>query len=83
MSTDLVTLGRRIREQRQQQGLTQEELAFRSGLHRTYVGSVERGERNLSVLNIIRLARALGIQPAELLACLGGASSADALEEMG
>ncbi|HOX45648.1 MAG TPA: helix-turn-helix transcriptional regulator [Myxococcota bacterium] len=75
MDPDLVTLGRWIRDQRQQQGLTQEELAFRSGLHRTYVGSVERGERNLSVLNIIRLARALGVQPAELLQCLGPESA--------
>jgi transcriptional regulator with XRE-family HTH domain len=42
-------------------------LAELAGLHRTYVGSVERGERNISIDNIERLAKALGIEPADLL----------------
>lgn len=53
--------GRRLKELRQQQGLSQEELAFRAGLHRTYVGGIERGERNLTLKNIQRLADALGV----------------------
>jgi len=52
--------GERVRELRHAAGLSQEQLADRSGLHRTYVGSVERGERNISLRNIQRLAVALG-----------------------
>jgi len=48
-------------------GISQEELAHRAGLHRTYVGSVERGQRNVAVVNIAKLARALGCRPSELL----------------
>lgn len=56
-----------IRRQREVLGISQEELAGRAGLHRTYVGSVERAERNVSVDNIERLARALGLDVADLL----------------
>jgi transcriptional regulator with XRE-family HTH domain len=48
-------------------GLSQEALADRAGLHRTYVGSIERCERNVSIDNIERLANALDVQVAELL----------------
>jgi transcriptional regulator with XRE-family HTH domain len=47
--------------------MSQDELAYRAGLHRTYVGSVERAERNVSIDNIERLAVALGASPASLL----------------
>lgn len=59
--------GARLRELRRDAGLSQEQLAWESGLNRTYVGSVERGERNISLINIHRLARALGKRPDELL----------------
>jgi len=60
-------LGANIRKYRDALGLSQEELADRCGLHRTYVGSVERGERNVSLENIVLLARALNEAPAALL----------------
>lgn len=63
----LLTFGGRIRRARQAAGLTQEKLAHIAGVDRTYVGSVERGERNLSVLNILTFATALGIDPGELV----------------
>lgn len=53
--------GRRIRRTRQEAGLSQEELAHRAGLHRTYIGSVERGERNIGLLNIAMLATVLQV----------------------
>ena len=60
--------GRNLRRLRSARGLTQEELAAASGLNRTYVGSIERGERNVSLINIHKLAAAIGVPPAELLA---------------
>lgn len=58
---------RRLRELRLQNQLSQEELADIAGLHRTYVGSVERGERNISIDNMECLAMALNIDIKELL----------------
>jgi transcriptional regulator with XRE-family HTH domain len=52
-------LGNVIRAQRLALGLSQEELADRCQLHRTYIGSVERGERNISIQNVVRIAKAL------------------------
>jgi len=59
--------GERIRTLRRQAGWSQEELAAACELHRTYVGAVERGERNVSLVNIVRLARALRSKPADLM----------------
>ena len=63
----LTWFGRRVRLLRQQLSLSQEELAQRAGIDRTYVGGVERGERNLSLLNVNRLADALGVTARDLL----------------
>jgi len=60
-------LGFRIREQRLAHELTQEDLRQKCGLHRTFVGSVERGERNVSILNLRVLAKALRIGLVDLL----------------
>ena len=67
--TDVMArFGRKLREIRLQKGgVSQEKLAELAGLHRTYVSSVERGERNISLVNIEKLAAALGITLAELM----------------
>lgn len=59
--------GKRIRQLREAQGLSQEELAYRAGVHRTYLGGIERGERNPSLKNIAAIARALNIKLPDLL----------------
>lgn len=64
--SNLRDFGNRVRRERERMGMSQEELAARSGLHRTYVGSVERGERNVGLLNILRIAAALQIHPTVL-----------------
>jgi transcriptional regulator with XRE-family HTH domain len=61
-------LGFKIRERRVALGLTQAQFAARCDLHRTFIGSVERGERNISILNLRLLARRLRVPLAELLA---------------
>jgi transcriptional regulator with XRE-family HTH domain len=60
--------GTRLRQLRDERGYSQEELAERAGLHRNYVGGVERGERNVALENIVKLAKALAIRPGELFA---------------
>jgi transcriptional regulator with XRE-family HTH domain len=56
-----------IRKFRRQRKISQEELAELAGLHRTYIGSVERGERNVSIDNMERLAKALEVSLVDLL----------------
>lgn len=63
----LKKLGERVKRFRLAKALSQERLAELTGLHRTYVGGVERGERNISLLNLARLAKALGISLSELM----------------
>ena len=63
----LRAFGQRIRKLREAAKWTQEDLAEHSGLHRTYIGSIERGERNLALLNIQKIANALGLTMSELL----------------
>jgi transcriptional regulator with XRE-family HTH domain len=60
-------IGLRIRQLRTEQELSQEKLAEKSGLHRNYIGGVERGERNVALLNIVEIAHALGVSPSKLL----------------
>src|SRR5438552_1979226 len=60
-----------IRRLRLRRGWSQELLAERAGIHRTYLGSVERGERNVAIDNICRIAWALGVEVRELLSPLG------------
>lgn len=62
----LIRLGHRIRQLREQAGISQENLGFLSGLHRTYVGAIERGERNPSVLSLKKIADALKIGVGDL-----------------
>ena len=62
MSDEILQLfGRRVRRLREKAGLSQEELAARAGIHRTYIGGIERGERNIGLKNISRIAKALGV----------------------
>lgn len=68
MAEDIKKLvGRRVRQLRDKRGWSQEELGERSGLHRNYIGGIERGERNVGLENIGRLAVALGVRPRDLL----------------
>jgi transcriptional regulator with XRE-family HTH domain len=62
--------GDRVRELRKSRGFSQEKLAERADLHYTYVGGIERGERNPSLINIGRIAAALGVSLAELFSVL-------------
>ena len=66
MSTIEKDFGERVRELRLARGLSQEELAFMAGVHRTYLGGIERGERNPSLRNIAAIAGALGVRLSEL-----------------
>ena len=59
-------LGSVIRERRRDAGISQEAFATEVGIHRTYIGAVERGERNVSLANILRIARALKVSAAQL-----------------
>ena len=70
-SSPQMRLGQAVRKAREELGFSQEELAEKCGLHRTYVGSVERGERNVSIVNIVKLARGLDVEGSELLGRAG------------
>jgi len=63
----LEQIGNRIRDLRSKADLSQEKLAFTCNLDRTYIGSVERGERNISALNLRKIAKALNINPSVLI----------------
>ncbi len=63
----LVDLGMAIRNARLAMGLSQEALAIDAGLDRSYMGGIERGEHNLAIMNIAKIANALGVTPSDLL----------------
>ncbi|MCG3756676.1 helix-turn-helix domain-containing protein [Amycolatopsis sp. Poz14] len=60
-------LGARVRDLREQQGISQEELARRAGIHWTFVSQVERGLRNVNLHSLLKFAAGLGVDPAELV----------------
>ena len=68
VSKDHASLGEAIRTLRAERGFSQEELAHRSGLDRSYMGAIERGERNVALTNLLRVAQALDTTGADLLA---------------
>lgn len=63
----LTKLGKNIKHLRLAKGISQEKLAELANLHRTYIGGVERGERNISLLNLTRLAQALEVSVTDLV----------------
>ena len=62
----LTKFGNKVREERHKQGWSQEELASRAGLHRTYIGMIERAEKNVTLENIAKIARALELEIVDL-----------------
>jgi len=73
----LIQLGKRVHELRASKGWSQEEFAHVSGLHRTYVGQIERGEKNISFGNLSKVAGVLGVTLSELLAGLEDGQSSE------
>ncbi|MEU8944231.1 helix-turn-helix transcriptional regulator [Streptomyces sp. NPDC048489] len=67
ISDAAATFGERVRARRNELGKSQEGLASESGVHWTFLGQVERGQRNLSLHNILRIAEVLGVDPADLV----------------
>jgi transcriptional regulator with XRE-family HTH domain len=67
LSQDHAAFGAAIRELRSERGISQEEMAYRSGLNRGYYGDVERGERNVSYANILKISRALEVSASHVL----------------
>ena len=68
----LVKLGKQIRELRSNKGFSQESFAYEIGLDRTYIGGIERGERNIAALNLIRIAKALKVEVGDLFPPIKG-----------
>ena len=68
MNSDILSkFGRKVQERRRYLGLSQERLAELAGFHRTYIGMIERGEKNITLRNIEKLAKALGVPVTDLL----------------
>jgi transcriptional regulator with XRE-family HTH domain len=60
-------VGLEVRALREKKGWSQEELGFKAGLHRNYIGGIERGERNVAIVNLAKIAAALNVRPRSLL----------------
>lgn len=63
----LIKFGEKVRDLRKKKELSQEQLAFKADMHRTYIGMIERAEKNISLSNIYKIALALNVSMAELL----------------
>ena len=63
----LIKFGKKVREKRLQKGISQEKLAEKAGVHRTYIGMIERGEKNITLGNIEKIAKALEISLDKLM----------------
>jgi len=61
----LIKFGQKVRDERDRLGLSQEELASRAGVHRTYIGMIERAEKNITLQNIEKIAKALDLKIAD------------------
>lgn len=67
VNPELKKFGEYVLKLRKARNLSQEQLAELAGLHRNYIGGIERGERNVALVNIVRLAKALGVSPSDLI----------------
>lgn len=68
LNTDILKIfGENVRKIRRDKGLSQEELAFKANLHRTYIGMIERAEKNITLINIEKIANALEVNIKELI----------------
>jgi len=63
----LIKFGDKVREERIKRNYSQEHLAEKAGVHRTYIGMIERAEKNITLLNIEKISKALGLKPSRLL----------------
>lgn len=63
----LIKFGKSVRRIRRDKNLSQEELSFKAGLHRTYIGMIERAEKNITLINIEKIANALNVDIKDLL----------------
>jgi transcriptional regulator with XRE-family HTH domain len=63
----VIRLSKRVREERQSRGISQEKLGTLAGLHRTYIGMIERAEKNITISNLDKIAKALRLEAADLL----------------
>lgn len=72
MSQTTQTIGKRLRQYRTQKGYSQERLAEQAGLHPTYIGQIERGEKNLTVESLSRITEALDLPMSQLFEKIGG-----------
>ena len=66
-----IHIGQAIRSRREQNELNQDELAWRSDTHRAYMGTIERGEQNITVYKLFQISRALGAKPSDILRDIG------------
>jgi len=63
----LIEFGEKVRELRKEKGISQEELSYKTDLHRTYIGMIERAEKNITLINIEKIAKALEVEISKLL----------------